>query len=303
MQNVSEREKVGKKASYVAIFGNITLTIFNIIIGIISGSTALVAEGFHTLSDVLTSIIAFIGFKIGMKPADEDHQYGHGRAEPIVGLIIVIFLAIVAYEIIAGAYAKIVLGEAVIPPSLIAAIMAAIGIGINYTMSTYLTRSGEKINSPALIADGKHQRVDIFSCITVLIGVVGAQFGIPILDTIVSVFIALIIINTALHLAYDNVNTLMGKVPSKQIIEDIKKAALISKCVKGVHNVKINNMGPYSSVELHVELNKELKLEKSHKIAHEVEQNIINNVESVKMVSVHTCPTEIVCKQNLEKNH
>ena len=303
MQNVSEREKVGKKASYVAIFGNITLTVFNIIIGIISGSTALVAEGFHTLSDVLTSIIAFIGFKIGMKPADEDHQYGHGRAEPIVGLIIVIFLAIVAYEIISGAYAKIVLGEAVIPPSLIAAIMAAIGIGINYTMSTYLTRSGEKINSPALIADGKHQRVDIFSCITVLIGVVGSQFGIPILDTIVSVFIALIIINTALHLAYDNVNTLMGKIPSKQIIEDIKKAALISKCVKGVHNVKINNMGPYSSVELHVELNKELKLEKSHKIAHEVEQNIINNVESVKMVSVHTCPTEVVCKQNLEKNN
>ena len=303
MQNVSEREKVGKKASYVAIFGNITLTVFNIIIGIISGSTALLAEGFHTLSDVLTSIIAFIGFKIGMKPADEDHQYGHGRAEPIVGLIIVIFLAIVAYEIISGAYAKIVLGEAVIPPSLIAAIMAAIGIGINYTMSTYLTQSGEKINSPALIADGKHQRVDIFSCITVLIGVVGSQFGIPILDTIVSVFIALIIINTALHLAYDNVNTLMGKIPSKQIIEDIKKAALISKCVKGVHNVKINNMGPYSSVELHVELNKELKLEKSHKIAHEVEQNIINNVESVKMVSVHTCPTEVVCKQNLEKNN
>ena len=303
MQNVSEREKVGKKASYVAIFGNITLTIFNIIVGIISGSTALVAEGFHTLSDVLTSIIAFIGFKIGMKPADEDHQYGHGRAEPIVGLIIVVFLAVVAYEIISGAYAKIVLGEAVVPPGLIAAIMAAIGIGINYTMSTYLTRSGEKINSPALIADGKHQRVDIFSCITVLIGVVGSQFGIPILDTLVSVFIALIIINTALHLAYDNVNTLMGKVPSKQIIEDIKKAALISKCVKGVHNVKINNMGPYSSVELHVELNKELKLEKSHKIAHEVEQNIINNVESVKMVSVHTCPTEVVCKQNLEKNN
>lgn len=301
MQNVSEREKVGKKASYVAIFGNITLTIFNIIVGIISGSTALVAEGFHTLSDVLTSIIAFIGFKIGMKPADEEHQYGHGRAEPIVGLIIVVFLVIVAYEIISGAYAKIVLGEAVVPPSLIAAIMAAIGIGINYTMSTFLTRSGEKINSPALIADGKHQRVDIFSCITVLIGVVGSQFGIPILDTLVSVFIAVIIINTALHLAYDNINTLMGKVPSKQIIEDIKKAALISKCVKGVHNIRINNMGPYSSVELHVELNKELKLEKSHKIAHEVEQNIINNVESVKMVSVHTCPTEVVCKQNLEK--
>jgi cation diffusion facilitator family transporter len=303
LQNASEREKIGKQASYVAIFGNIFLTIFNIIVGIFSGSTALVAEGFHTLSDVLTSVIAFIGFKIGMKPADEEHQYGHGRAEPIVGLIIVVFLVIVAYEIIYGAYAKIVLGEAVVPPSLIAAIMAAVGIGINYIMSNYLTQSGEKISSPALIADGKHQRVDIFSCITVLIGVVGSQFGIPILDTIVSVFIALIIINTAFRLARDNINTLMGKIPSKEVIEDIKKAALLSECVKGVHDVKINNMGPYASAELHIELNKDLKLEKSHKIAHEVERNIINNVESVRMVSVHTCPIEVVCKQNLEKNN
>ena len=297
LQNALEREKVGKQASYVAIFGNIFLTTFNLIVGVVSGSSALIAEGFHTLSDVITSVLAFVGFKIGMKPADEDHQYGHGRAEPIAGLIIVVFLLIVAYEIIFEAYAKIVLGGEVIPPSMIAAVMAAIGIGINYIMSTYLIRSGDKINSPALIADGKHQRVDIFSCISVLIGVVGSQFGIPILDTLVSVFIALIILNTAFHLAKDNINTLMGKVPSKKVIEDVKKAALASECVKGVHNVKVNNMGPYVSAELHIELNKELKLEKSHKIAHEVEQSIINNVDSVKMVSVHTCPTDVVCKK------
>ena len=112
MQNTLEREKIGKKASYVAIFGNILLTIFNLIIGLLSGSTALVAEGFHTLSDVLTSIIAFVGFKIGMRPADEEHQYGHGRAEPIVGLIIVVFLGIVAFEILSSVYLKIVLGGA-----------------------------------------------------------------------------------------------------------------------------------------------------------------------------------------------
>ena len=297
LQNTLEREKVGKQASYVAIFGNIFLTTFNLIVGVFSGSSALIAEGFHTLSDVITSVLAFVGFKIGMKPADEDHQYGHGRAEPIAGLIIVVFLLIVAYEIISEAYAKIVLGGEVIPPSMIAAVMAAIGIGINYTMSSYLIRSGDKINSPALIADGKHQRVDIFSCISVLIGVIGSQFGIPILDTLVSVFIALVILNTAFHIAKDNINTLMGKVPSKKLIGDVKKAALLSDCVKGVHDVKVNNMGPYVSVELHVELNKELKLEKSHKIAHEVEQNVINNVEPVKMVSVHTCPTEVVCKK------
>ena len=297
LQNTPEREKVGKQASYIAISGNIFLTTFNLIVGIVSGSSALIAEGFHTLSDVITSVLAFVGFKIGMKPADDDHQYGHGRAEPIVGLIIVVFLLIVAYEIISEAYTKIMLGGEVIPPSMIAAVMAAIGIGVNYIMSTYLIRSGAKINSQAIIADGKHQRVDIFSCISVLIGVIGSQFGIPVMDTLVSVFIAIIILNTAFHLAKDNINMLMGKIPSNQIIDDVKKAALVSECVKGVHNVKVNNMGPYVSAELHIELNKDLKLEKSHKIAHEVEQSIINNVESVQMVSVHTCPTEVVCKK------
>ncbi len=297
MQDTSEREKVGKRASYIAIFGNIFLTIFNLTIGLLSGSTALVAEAFHTLSDVLTSIIAYIGFRIGMRPADEEHQYGHGRAEPIVGLIIVVFLGVVAFEILSSVYSKIVLSQTISPPDWIDAVMALIGIFVNYTMTTYLIRSGKKINSPALIADGNHQKVDIFSCAAVLIGVVGSQFGYPILDPIVAVIIALIIINTAIQVARDNVNTLMGKIPSKEIIVDIEKSALKIKCVKGVHDIKINIMGPYVSAELHIELNKELNLEKSHEIAHEVEQKIINDIEPIKMVTVHTDPKEVKCKK------
>lgn len=297
MQDTLERERVGKKASYIAIFGNIFLTIFNLVIGILSGSTALVAEGFHTLSDVLTSIIAFVGFKIGMRPADDEHQYGHGRAEPIVGLIIVVFLVIVAYEILSSVYSKIVLSEVIVPPDWIAAVMALIGIFVNYTMTTYLIRSGKKINSPALIADGNHQKVDIFSCAAVLIGVVGSQLGFPILDPLVGVLIALIIINVAFHVARDNINTLMGKIPSKKIIEDIEKSALKSECVKGVHDIKINNMGPYSSAELHIELNKSLNLEKAHEICKEVEQDILNNIKSIKMVTVHADPKEVTCKK------
>jgi cation diffusion facilitator family transporter len=294
----SEREKVGKRASYVAIFGNIFLTIFNLVIGLLSGSTALVAEAFHTLSDVITSIIAFVGFKIGMRPADDDHPYGHGKAEALVGLIIVVFLIIVAYEIISSVYTKIALGEAITPPDKIAAIMALIGIVINYTMTTYLIRTGKKINSPAIIADGNHQKVDIFSCIAILIGVIGSQMGYPILDPLVGAIIALIVIYTAFHMGKDNINIIMGKVSSSKIINDVKISALGLECVKGVHDIKINNMGPYVSVELHIELNKDLKLEKAHTIAHEVEQKIIDEIASVKMVNVHSCPTEVVCKKD-----
>ncbi len=262
MDKTDERQKIGRNASAVAISGNTFLTIFNFIIGLISGSSALVAESAHTLSDVLTSIIAFIGFKIGMKPADEDHQYGHGRAEPLVGLVIVVFLVVVAYEILSGVYIKLTSTTPLAPPELIAALMAFIGIFINLTMTTYLIRAGKKINSPAIIADGQHQKVDIFSCIAILVGVIGAQLGFPILDPLVAIFISIIVIKTAFELARDNVNVIMGKVPSDTILDEVKSAAKKVDNVKGVHSIKINPMGPYSSAELHIEVDGDIKIKR-----------------------------------------
>jgi cation diffusion facilitator family transporter len=299
LDNNIEREITGRNASAVAILGNIFLTVFNFSIGIISGSSALVAESAHTLSDVLTSIVAFVGFKIGMKPADDDHQYGHGRAEPLVGLVIVVFLLIVAYEILSGVYVKFTSGTVLVPPERIAAVMAIIGIFVNLIMTIYLLRAGKKINSPAIIADGQHQKVDIFSCVAILIGVIGSQFGYPFLDPLVAVFIAVIIIKTAFGLTHDNVNILMGKVPSETILDEVKSAAIKVKDVKGVHSVKINPMGPYSSAELHIEVDGDLKLKNAHEIAHNVEKQIINDVFAIKMAIIHVCPFEEECATDL----
>ncbi len=274
----------------VAISGNIFLTVFNIIIGMLSGSTALVAEGAHTLSDVLTSILAYIGFRIGMKPADEEHHYGHGRAEPIIGMIIVAFLLIVAYEILSEVYVKITIGEALAAPDMTAAVMALIGIGVNITMTTYLIRTGKRIHSPALIADGNHQKVDIFSCCAILVGVIGAQLGFPVLDPLVAIFIALMVLKTAFNVARDNVNHLMGTIPSKELMEELKSVSMDVNGVKGVHDIKINFMGPYASAEIHVELDGDLTLRESHKIAHRVEKEVITKIETITSISVHTCP-------------
>lgn len=292
-----ERENIGRKASMVAIFGNILLTIFNFIVGTLSGSTALVAEAAHTLSDVITSILAFVGFKIGMKPADRDHQYGHGRAEPIAGLIIVVFLVVVAYEILSDVYVKLLMNESLQAPDWTAAGMAVIGMIVNYAMTTYLIRSGKKINSPALIADGQHQKVDIFSCGAVLVGVIGAQMGFTLLDPIVAMFIAIMVLRTAFVVARDNINTIMGKLPSEEILEEIRAAAMSVEEVKGVHDLRVNNMGPYASAELHIELDGDLKLRESHEISHKVEKQVINNVGPIKMAIVHTCPFEDGCEE------
>ena len=191
------RSKGGKKAATVAIIANCILTILNIVVGIVSGSYALVSEGAHTLSDVATSIIAYIGFVIGQKPADEEHPYGHGRAEAISGLLIVVFLAIIAYEIITGAIDKIVHPELITIPDTYAAIMATLGIIVNLRISEYIISIGKQINSPAIVADGQHQKTDIFSSVAVLVGVIVSNMGLPILDPIIGLVIGCLIIKTA----------------------------------------------------------------------------------------------------------
>ena len=183
------RQKGGKKAAMVAITANCILTILNIAVGIISGSYALVSEGAHTLSDVATSVIAYIGFYIGQKPADEEHPIGHGRAEAISGLVIVIFLVLIAWEIIQGSVEKISNPSLITVPSTLAAVMAVVGIIVNLRVSEYIIDLGKQIKSPAIVADGKHQKTDIFSSIAILVGVVVSNMGYPILDPIIALII------------------------------------------------------------------------------------------------------------------
>ena len=140
------RQKGGKKAVRVAIIANCILTTLNIIVGALCGSYALVSEGAHTLSDVATSIIAYLGFYIGQKPADEEHPIGHGRAEAISGLIIVIFLTIVGWEILQGSIERILNPTLITIPETPVAIMAVLGIIVNLSVSSYIIKIGKQDN-------------------------------------------------------------------------------------------------------------------------------------------------------------
>jgi cation diffusion facilitator family transporter len=290
--NIRKRKKLGRKAVFVAIIGNIGLTIFNFTVGILSESTALVAGAADSFSDILTSTIIFIGFRIGSKPPDRLHPYGHGRAEPLVGIISAVFLGIIVYEIFLEVYQKIFLEGPVTPPETIAAVMALAGVFIKLIMATYIMRTGKKINSPAILAGAHNQKVDIFSSTAIFVGVIGAQFGFPILDPIVAIFVALMVLKTAFDIAKENINNIMGTVPSKEVLENITNSALSVNGTFDVHDVRINYLGPYASVELHVTVAEDLSLKEAHEIAHNVEEKIINDVDIVTMALVHVCPED-----------
>jgi len=286
-----EREKSGRKAIIVGIVGNTILVIFNFIVGTLSGSTALIAEAAHTFSDILDSSIAFVGFKIGLKPPDIEHPYGYGRAESLAGLITVVFLIIIVYELLLEVYQKLLLGGQLTPPSWIAAIMALVGIVVNYTMTSYMTKIGQQINSPAIMADAKHQRVDILTSIAIFVGVAGSQFGFPILDPLVALLIVVLVLRTAYGVARDNINNILGKVPSEEISNDIKEAALSVDGVQGIHNIKVNYFGPYATSDIHIEVDPNLSITEAHEISIKAEKEIIDQVDIVTAVNIHVCLT------------
>jgi cation diffusion facilitator family transporter len=286
----NERNKEGKKAIKVAIVGNLALTLFNILIGVISGSFALIVEGFHTLSDIATTIIAYVGFRIGQKPADKEHPFGHGAAEALAGLIIVLFLAFLSFEIITQGINRLFFDKNIYKVEYLAGVMALVGIFVNLLISNYISKIGRKINSPAIIADSKHQQTDIFSSIAILISVILSNLGITFIDSLTGLIIGGLILKTAFTLGKDNIDNIMGKLPSQDILIQIEETAKSIDNVYEVHNVKVNYFGSYATLDLHVDLNPDLTLKESHKIIHETQTKIIENIDIIKYVTAHACP-------------
>ena len=292
------RSKGGKKAAIVAVIANCFLTILNISIGLICGSSALVSEGAHTFSDIITTVVAYVGFHYSQKPADLEHPIGYGRVEALSGLFIVLFLSIISWEIFEKAINQIFFNHPFTVPNIYVSIMAIVGIFVNFIVSSYIIRIGKQINSPAIIADGQHQKTDVFSSIAVLVGAIVSNMGYPILDPIVSLIIGLLIFRLAVKLFIINFNYIVGKIPSENFINEIADVANSVPNSQNAHEIKVDYMGNYAVVALHIEVDGDLTVREAHKIAHEVQNKIIKEISEVKYVIVHTCPIDLDYNHN-----
>ena len=285
-----DRSKTGKKASMIAIGSNCLLTVLNIVVGLLGGSYALVAEGMHTFTDIVTSIVAYIGFKVSQRPADERFPEGYGRAEALAGLVIVIFLTFISFEIMDGAHHKLENPSSIVAPDNYVVIMAALGIVLNFVISRYIIKIGREINSPAIEADGQHQRTDIYTSIAILISVAVAKMGFPMLDPIIGFVIGILILKTAYEIGKENVLHIMGFVPDHDnLTAKIRRKANKTPNASDAHNILIDNFASYLIVHLHVKVDANLTVQEAHKVTSQVEQNILQ-IPEIRYVSVKPCP-------------
>ncbi|RBQ24009.1 Ferrous-iron efflux pump FieF [Candidatus Methanobinarius endosymbioticus] len=214
---------------------------------------------------------------------------GHGRAESIAGIIIILFLTFVAYEILTSAVDKLLFGITEAPTNW-AIFMAIIEIIVNIFLNKYQMRIGKKINSPAIIADAKQQGMDVLSNVAILASVILSQGGFTFMDPLVGFLMGLFILKAVFEVGKDNINNIMGKVPDEDIIGKIKEVTSSTDGVCGVHNIKINYFGSYATLSLHIEVNPKLSLIESHNLTHYTQNKIKDQIDIIQAVVGHICP-------------
>lgn len=284
-----KRDRYIAREGWISIFGNIFLFGLKYWAGIVTGSLALIADAWHTLTDTVSSVIVLIGGKISRKPADEDHPYGHGRAEHIAAVVIGVLLAIVAFDFVIGAFDKFTSREQT-HFGTIAWVATLVAILSKEFMAQYAFWGARKCNSPVLKADGWHHRTDALSSVIILIGiVVGNPFWWT--DAVLSFIVALMIGWTSYKILSNQITSLLGESPSDELLSAIQETAQNGcKWQLHLHHLKMHNYGNYSELSCHIKLPPQMPLEEAHEICTKVEEKIRKEFGFV--ATIHPEPLE-----------
>lgn len=277
------------KVSIVSLIGNVFLSFIKIISGIFGKSIAMISDGIHSLSDIISTIIVIIGLKISSKIADKRHPYGHERIENVASIILS-FLLFITGAIIALNSIKNINDKNFIIPSTMTIIIAIISILSKELMYRYTIHVSKKYNSDSLKADAWHHRSDAISSIVSLLGIYFTIKGYLYMDLIASILISIIIAKISIEIFIESINKMLDTACNYETLEEIKKIVLNTKGVTGIDLLKTRQFGNKIYIDLEVTANKNISFKKSHEIAHNVHDNIENNIKEVKHCMVHINP-------------
>jgi cation diffusion facilitator family transporter len=289
MEEKNMRSKEGTRISIISLIANALLAVIKIVIGFLASSTALVADGFHSVSDMASTIIVMLSIRFSETPADKNHPYGHEKAEALGTNILAVILILTAVFLAKDAVETLFSGEIAEPGS--AALAAAfVSIIVKEILYRYTIKIGEEINSRGLIADAHHHRSDAFSSVAALIGIGGAKLGLRILDPIAGLVVAFLILKVGYEILRDTSYELMDGRPEKEKVDNICYLAKDIEGVVDIHDIKLRSYGPRYIVDLKIAVNGKLTVKEGHNIAVKVKNAIIMSEDDVKDVLVHVDP-------------
>lgn len=279
-----------KKVLLVSFFANIFLSLIKIIIGFIGKSSALISDGVHSFSDLITDVVAIFGSYLSMKPADKEHPYGHGKLEYITSFVIGLTIVLIGIILI-----KSISNNNVTVPSMIVIIVSLITIIIKYLVSRYLIIKGKENKNLILISSGKESSMDVISSIFVLISSLLMQLSNKIIifkysDKIVSIIIGIFIIKTGISIIKESISKILDERENdKIVIEEFKKLIYSYKQIKNIDSLIILKSGPYYKITTEISMNPRITLFKAHKVAEELE-DLLKEKTKALYITIHINP-------------
>lgn len=282
-------------AGWISLISNIVLTILKIVVGTVFHSPVLLADGYHNAGDVVASAAALTSMRISQLPADEDHPYGHGKAEVISSAIVAIILGIaaiyIAYESISAFFSK--------PEkaSIVAFITAIISLVAKQILYIYTIRIGKRINSKGLIATAYDHLADVYASLAAVIGIglalVGDHFDILVLsygDPIAGIIVTVLVFKLAYEMGKEAMDTLMEKSVEPERLEQFTTLILSVPEVKRIDRLRAREHGHYILVDLRASVDGYLTIQEGHDIMRTIKQTIMAECKDVDEVLVHLNP-------------
>ncbi|MGU8387892.1 cation diffusion facilitator family transporter, partial [Clostridium perfringens] len=278
------------KVTIISILWNIVLAIIKILAGIIGKSNAMIADGAHSASDIISSVGVLIGNKIASIPKDKGHNYGHEKAETLVSFLLAILLVILSIKIgYNGVYSLFHLNEVQIPTTF-PLVVSVISILIKEYQYRITIKVAKKTNSPALRADAWHHRSDALSSVAAFIGIGGAILGFKSLDSIASIVVALFIAKVGIEILIGSANELMDISIDEEKEKEIKTIVDEVEGIKSLREIRTRKYGAMAYVDLVIRVDKDISVFEGHRIASDLENLILKKMKFIKGVTVHVEP-------------
>lgn len=293
-QNV--RLKEIRRITLWGALANIVLTILKVVAGVLGRSAAMVADGIHSLSDLLSDLVVLVFAQISSKGKDRDHSFGHGKFETLATLIVCIILVVVAVQLMAagiGSISEVLKGKALPKPGYIALWAAVASIVLKELLYQATVRVGRRVNSPVVIANAWHHRSDALSSVGALAGIGGAIVlgeKWTVLDPLASCGISIAIIVVAVKMALPSLEELLEASLPEYIENDILSAASSVKGVVDIHELKTRRNGVSFIIDAHVVVDPDMTVVQAHDIATEVEKTLRGMYGPETQISIHIEP-------------
>lgn len=291
-KKTEEFQTAATRVSLVSMITNVVLTLLKLAAGLLAHSGAMISDAVHSASDIFSGLIVLLGVKISTKEPDEQHPYGHERYECVAALLLSGILALVGGAIGVGAVKDIISGKTAEIPGLLALIAAVVSIAVKESLFWYTRGYAKKYRSTALHAEAWHQRSDALSSIGALIGIAGARMGVPVMEPIASLIIALFILRVAIRIFKEAIDQMVDHSCNEEAEEAFRTTALEQPGVLGVELLRTRMFGNRVYVDLEIAADPNLTLAVAHEIAEDVHDAIEKTFPEVKHIMVHVNPAK-----------